>query len=135
MNYVGIDLHKKTISICVVNQAREVLDRKRFYCDEPKRIVAFFEALGLFQAVVEASAGYEWHGSPPGKSALHVLVAESCSNRIWLGDAPWHAVVLSAQRAMARTTGRSHTPTQTESVSEPNGTRIANGHGRPDEGV
>ena len=27
MNFVGIDLHKKTISLCVVNQERKVLDR------------------------------------------------------------------------------------------------------------
>ncbi len=30
MKFVGIDLHKKTTSICVVNQEREILDRKRF---------------------------------------------------------------------------------------------------------
>ena len=60
MNFVGIDLHKKTISLCVVNQERDVLDRKRFYCCEPQRIVAFFAALGPFQAVVEATSNYEW---------------------------------------------------------------------------
>jgi transposase len=60
MNFVGIDLHKKTISICVVNQEREILDRKRFYCSEPKGIVAFFETIGPFRAVVEATASYEW---------------------------------------------------------------------------
>ena len=60
MNYVGIDLHKKTISICVVNQQREVLDRKRFYCSETGRIVAFFKGIGPSQAVVEATASYEW---------------------------------------------------------------------------
>ena len=30
MNFVGIDLHKKTISLCVVDQERNVLDRRRF---------------------------------------------------------------------------------------------------------
>ena len=60
MDYVGIDLHKKTISICVVDQERKVLDRKRFYCNDPGRIVAFFKELGSFQAVVEATASYEW---------------------------------------------------------------------------
>jgi transposase len=60
MNFVGIDLHKKTISLCVVDQERTVLDRRRFYCSEPERIVGFFEALGRFQAVVEATASYEW---------------------------------------------------------------------------
>ena len=60
MNFVGIDLHKKTISICVVNQERKVLDRRRFYCCQPERIVRFFEQRGSFQAVVEATASYEW---------------------------------------------------------------------------
>lgn len=60
MKYVGIDLHKQTISICVVNQAREVLDRKRFYCSRPERIRAYFQMLGAFEMVVEATASYEW---------------------------------------------------------------------------
>jgi transposase len=57
---VGIDLHKKTITICVVNQAREVMDRKTLYCCDPLKIRAYFEHLGAFQAVVEATASYEW---------------------------------------------------------------------------
>ena len=60
MNFIGIDLHKKTISICVVNQEREILQRKRFHCSAPERIVAFFETAKPFQAVVEATASYEW---------------------------------------------------------------------------
>ena len=60
MNFVGIDLHKKTISLCVVDQERNVLDRKRFYCCQPERIGAFFERLRPFHAVVEATASYEW---------------------------------------------------------------------------
>ena len=60
MNFVGIDLHKKTISLCVVDQERNVLNRRQIYCSEPDRIVAFFEQLGPFRAVVEATASYEW---------------------------------------------------------------------------
>jgi transposase len=60
MNFVGIDLHKKTISLCVVDQERNVLKRRQFYCSRPGRIVAFFEELGPFRAVVEATASYEW---------------------------------------------------------------------------
>jgi transposase len=60
MNFVGIDLHKKTISLCIVDQERNVLGRKRFYCCDPDRIKAFFDRLGPFQAVVEATASYEW---------------------------------------------------------------------------
>lgn len=60
MNCVGIDLHKKSITLCVVNQERRVLTRRKFYCQEPDRIVAFFKELGEFEAVIEATASYEW---------------------------------------------------------------------------
>jgi transposase len=57
---VGIDLHKKTITVCVVNQGRQVIDRKTLHCCDPLKIRAYFEQLGIFQAVVEATASYEW---------------------------------------------------------------------------
>ncbi|MCG8406900.1 MAG: IS110 family transposase [Phycisphaerales bacterium] len=60
MNYVGIDLHKKTITMCTVDQARNILNRKRFFCSDPQRILAFFEQQRPFQAVVEATASYDW---------------------------------------------------------------------------
>src|SRR5262245_9159783 len=60
MNFIGIDLHKKTISACVMNQNRKVLKRQTLPCREPKQIVAFFQQWGEFQAVVEATASYEW---------------------------------------------------------------------------
>jgi transposase len=60
MNYVGIDLHKKTIVVCVMNQDRKVILRRSFACCEADSIRAFFAGLGPFQAVVEATASYEW---------------------------------------------------------------------------
>ena len=60
MYYVGIDLHKKTIVLCVMNQDRKVIHRRSFACCEVEAIVAFFRELGPFQVVVEATASYEW---------------------------------------------------------------------------
>ena len=60
MNYVGVDLHKKTIVLCVMDQDRKVTHRKTFACCEVDAIVAFFRKLGPFQVVVEATASYEW---------------------------------------------------------------------------
>src|SRR5262249_36219777 len=60
MKYVGIDLHKKSISICVVNQERVKLDHKRLLCAAPETIVSSCQKLGTFRAVVEATASYEW---------------------------------------------------------------------------
>jgi transposase len=60
MLFAGIDLHKKTISVCVVNQERQVLQRKNLHCCQPDKIGEFFAQLGPFAAVVEATASYEW---------------------------------------------------------------------------
>jgi len=60
MNFIGIDLHKKIMAICVVNEQRKVLARKRLRCDDAAGIVAFFKAWQGFQAALEATASYEW---------------------------------------------------------------------------
>lgn len=60
MNFVGIDLHKKSITVCVVDQARNIVDRKRLLCSDPSRIEAYIRQWCPAQAVVEATASYEW---------------------------------------------------------------------------
>lgn len=60
MKYVGIDLHKKTIVICVVDKERKILERKKFLCVDVNNITDWFAQLGPFQFVVEATAAYEW---------------------------------------------------------------------------
>ena len=60
MNYVGIDLHKKTIVICVMDQDRKVTARRTFACSQAAEIKGFFAGLGPFRAAVEATASYEW---------------------------------------------------------------------------
>jgi transposase len=60
MNFVGIDLHKKTITVEALNQERQLVKRKTLACSDPRGIVRFFEELRPFRAVVEATASYEW---------------------------------------------------------------------------
>jgi transposase len=63
MKYVGVDLHKHLIVLCVVVLAArrpKVVKRARFRCDESEAIRAFFQELGPFQVVIEATAAYEW---------------------------------------------------------------------------
>ncbi len=63
MNYVGVDLHKQSITVCVMVKAdgrRKVGCRRRFLCVEPEKIRNFFEQLGCFQVAVEATSSYEW---------------------------------------------------------------------------
>ena len=61
MKYVGVDLHKQVISVCVVIQGdrkRKVIARRSLRCNEPERIESFFGQLAPFQVVLEASASY-----------------------------------------------------------------------------
>jgi transposase len=60
VNYVGIDLHKKTIVVCVMDQDRKVTRRRTLACCETDAIRDFFAGLAPFRAVVEATASYEW---------------------------------------------------------------------------
>ena len=60
MNFIGIDLHKKTISICIVNKERKVLEQRKMACAEEEDLRKYFAAQPPFQVVVEATASYEW---------------------------------------------------------------------------
>ena len=60
MNFIGVDLHKKLITVCVMNQNLKVTARKTLSCDQPDQIVEFFRQFAPFQAVIEATASYLW---------------------------------------------------------------------------
>src|SRR5262249_50154358 len=60
MNSIGVDLHKKIITVCVMYQDRHVLARKTLHCDQPDQIVEFFRKYRRFRVVVEATANYLW---------------------------------------------------------------------------
>jgi transposase len=64
MLFVGVDLHKKSITVRGVNQNRQVLERRHLLCVEESKIVdtfqTFREVHGQVRLVVEATASYEW---------------------------------------------------------------------------
>jgi transposase len=60
VNHVGIDLHRKTIVLCVLDEHHRVVARRSLACCDTEGIVAFFGGLSPFQAVVEATSSYEW---------------------------------------------------------------------------
>jgi transposase len=60
MNFVGIDLHKKSVTLCVVGRDRQVLARKTLPCQPPEPVRRYLESLRPFQAVLEATASYDW---------------------------------------------------------------------------
>ena len=85
MKYVGVDLHKKSISVCVVAQeagGRKILDRKRFLCSDPPRIQAYFADAAPFQVVVEATSSYEWFVKLVEPMADRVLLAHPKKMRV-----------------------------------------------------
>jgi transposase len=63
MKFVGVDLHKQTISVCVMTEdgrKRKVEQRRSLRCKDAHSIRLFFEQVGTFQVVVEATSSYEW---------------------------------------------------------------------------
>jgi transposase len=60
MNFIGIDLHKQTISICVVNKERKALEQRKMACADEGELRRYFAAQPAFQLTVEATASYEW---------------------------------------------------------------------------
>ncbi len=60
MNFIGVDLHKKSITICVMDEKRTILARKSLPCNQPDQIVEFFRQFRPFKVVVEATASYVW---------------------------------------------------------------------------
>ena len=85
MKYVGIDLHKKTISGCVVVKERgkrKVSARKRLECRDEAGIKSWFSELGKFEVVVEATASYEWFVKLVEPLAQRVVLAHPKKLRI-----------------------------------------------------
>jgi len=63
MKYVGVDLHKHVIKLCVImvlQGKRKIVSRRSFQCSDTQSIRVFFQGLGPFQVVVEATSAYEW---------------------------------------------------------------------------
>jgi transposase len=80
--FIGVDLHKKTIVICVVDQAYRVLERRRFACGETEAIAAWFAGQGEFEVAVEATASYEWFVQLVEGHARRVVLAHPGKLRV-----------------------------------------------------
>jgi transposase len=82
MNYIGVDLHKQIITVCVMNDQLQVVTRKTLYCNQPDTIVAFFEQSQPFQVVVEATASYHWFVQLVEPLAAKVVLANPKKLRV-----------------------------------------------------
>ncbi|PQO41959.1 transposase, partial [Blastopirellula marina] len=78
MKFVGADLHKKSITFCVgekVDGKFVVCQRIRVACSRVKELKQFFESLGKFQVVVEATIGFDWFAAVAETYADRVVIA------------------------------------------------------------
>ena len=85
MKFVGVDLHKQVISLCVVvhnSGSRAVVQRAQLACRDLKAIDQFFQQLGEFQVVVEATSSYEWFVARIESLAQRVVLANPRKLRV-----------------------------------------------------
>ncbi len=82
MHFIGVDLHKKSITVCVMNEKQSVLARKTLFCDQPDQIVEFFRQFQPFQVVVEATASYFWFAELAEPLADQVVLAHPKKLRV-----------------------------------------------------
>ena len=60
MNFIGVDPHKKSLTVCVMDEKRKVLARKTLACTQTDEILEFFRQFRPFKVVLEATASYPW---------------------------------------------------------------------------
>lgn len=85
MKYVGVDLHKQVIALCVVTVEcgqRQVIARRRLTCRDTEAIGAFFEGLGAFEVAVEATAAYEWFLQRIERQASRIVLVHPRKMRV-----------------------------------------------------
>ncbi len=85
MRYIGADLHKKSITFCVVETVSGktvVHQRSRMQCCEVDRITEFLKSHVPYQITVEATIGYEWFALLAEQSAARVVLAHAGKLRV-----------------------------------------------------
>lgn len=60
MNYVGIDLHRRSVVIATEDDQGKAGTPQTFSCTQSEKIAEHFKALRPFTAVIEASCSYRW---------------------------------------------------------------------------
>jgi transposase len=82
MHFIGVDLHKNSITVCVMNEERTILARKTLYCSQPELILEFFQQWRPFRVVIEATAGYFWFVELIEPLAERVVLANPAKLRV-----------------------------------------------------
>lgn len=85
MRFIGADLHKKSITFCVlevVDGKTVVRQRARMMCVDVNRVTKFLESHVPYQITVEATIGYEWFALLAEQSAARVVLAHAGKLRV-----------------------------------------------------
>src|SRR5262245_49575857 len=82
MYFIGVDLHKKSITLCLVDEHRKVIARGTIPCMETDRIVESFGRFRPFQVVVEATASYPWFVELVAPTAERVVLGDPKKLRV-----------------------------------------------------
>lgn len=82
MYYIGIDLHKRIIVVCVLDGQRKVVKRQTFRCSDADQIEAFFLSYRPYAAAVEATANYQWLWQLLERSASQLVLVHPGKLRI-----------------------------------------------------
>ena len=86
MKFVGADLHKKSITLCVMEKDMagklEIIARKRLLCDKPDRVVRFLADHTPCELVVEATIGFDWFAALAETVCERVVVAHATKMRV-----------------------------------------------------
>ena len=82
MNSIGCDLHRKSITFCVMTPSRQVLGRRTFSNLEVEDMLTWLAQWQPFQIVVEATAHYEWFWQQMQGVAERIVLAHPGKLRV-----------------------------------------------------
>ena len=82
--YIGLDIHRKFIRACVMDQAGTVADQLRLELDDPDRLVEFFNGFHpeSTEVVMEATVGWMWLADVLEGMGLNVHLAHMRGVRV-----------------------------------------------------
>lgn len=85
MRFIGADLHKKSITFCVVELAGGkivVKHRRRMPCKNTDLLSKYMSSHQPYKLVVETTIGYDWFASLAEKTAERVVLAHAGKMRV-----------------------------------------------------
>jgi transposase len=86
MKFIGADLHKKTITFCVLEEARgrklQLVTRRRLSCANTAGIQTFLQELGPCELVVEATIGFDWFAALAEQVCSRVVIAHPARDKL-----------------------------------------------------